>query len=465
MLTAIFIPLFVLTLLFFYYKGLKKGAFLCVALYFSIPTYIPVFYIAGLPIISFTRILTVVLLGIILLVHAKQFINRARTFPLYKSYVAILVAILLSALASLGEKYFSMNVNIVLSFAFDYFLPSLLLWALMSSYNDVRTASKYISISFGFVILYGLVTHFAHFNPVVDFFKYNNPFPNSKIVFADFSEHVRGNVVGRLQAYYPNAILYGGVVASHLTFSLLYLKPDKGRAFKANRTIIIITILACLLSLFLINSRSSLVCLFASLLVIIILGEVKQSVQIVFIGVSSVFILLTLFGDVLADYLPTINNIFTLGKEGNVSGSSLEMRYTQLVSTLQIYSKKPILGWGFNYIQYLLEAGRTGDLLGAESIIFQLLISGGILGTAAYVFLYSTIYTKLLNQYRKVNKFTAMIGLALFTGYLAFAIMTGDQGLMRFMLIYVAIILKHLQVQRSIALEARKAQIEPSQNS
>ncbi|MBO9616380.1 MAG: O-antigen ligase family protein [Dyadobacter sp.] len=350
-----------------------------------------------------------------------------------------------------------MNVNIVLSFAFDYFLPSLLIWAFISNNADMRVATKYINISFGFVILYGLITHFTHVNPVVDFFKYNNPFPNSKIVFADFSEKIRGNVTGRLQAYYPNAILYGGVVALHLVFCLLYLKPDKGLAFKKSKLMTIITILACILSLFLINSRSSLVCLFASLFVIILLGRLKQSLQIVFLGASTTLIVLTLFSELLADYLPTVNNIFTLGKEGNVSGSSLEMRYTQLLSALQIYSKKPVLGWGFNYIQYLLEAGRTGDLLGAESIVFQVLISGGILGAAAYLFMFSAAYSKLLSRYRKVNRYTGMIGVSLFTGYLAFALLTGDQGLMKFMLIYLALIFKQLDIEYSARRQAPKS--------
>ncbi|MDQ6481561.1 O-antigen ligase family protein [Dyadobacter sp. LHD-138] len=442
MLTVIFLPLLIISLLFTFYKGLNKGVFLAISFAFSIPSYMPVFFIAGLPIISFNRVLSILLFLAVIAIRWKKSIRDINKFPLFFSYKLILAIVAISAFFSFGEAYFSMNVNLVLSMFFDYFIPSLLLWCFIETEKDLQTLTKYINYSMILVIAYGLITYFISYNPIVDFFKYNNPFPNSKIVFADFSDKMRGNVKGRLQAYYANAILYGGVLALHMVFSFLFLASDYTKIFRKNKTVVLITMMGCVLSLFLINSRSSLVCMFASLFVVVLLGKLKQSLQLLLTGCTLMIVIFLFFGDLLENYMPTINNIFSLGKEGNVSGSSFEMRYMQFYSAMAIFLKKPLFGWGFNYIQYLLEAGKTGDLLGAESILFQVMISGGITGLLVYIIWYYKVYSSLFTYFRKYKSYAAVIGIALFTGYLSFCILTGDLGLMKYILIYLTIIYK-----------------------
>ena len=72
------------------------------------------------------------------------------------------------------------------------------------------------------------------------------------------------------------------------------------------------------------------------------------------------------------------------------------MRFEQLAASYLLFIKSPILGNGFQTINYFLsdEGGMAYVLRGAESIWFVLLIERGLLGLFAYLFMFVVMIRK-----------------------------------------------------------------------
>lgn len=111
------------------------------------------------------------------------------------------------------------------------------------------------------------------------------------------------------------------------------------------------------------------------------------------------------------DYFQAIYFAFTHTEEA--TGSSVSMRLSQLNAALTIFNDSPIWGHGLSAILKMIET--HGNLLGAESIIFRLLINQGIIGIANFIFMLfvATLY------FIKTKK---LILLPMFWGFMIYSI-------------------------------------------
>lgn len=152
-------------------------------------------------------------------------------------------------------------------------------------------------------------------------------------------------------------------------------------------------------------------------------------------------------------YIPLIQektdlylSMFTDTKGKKVEGSSLKLRQTQLNGTLIHFYKSPIVGHGYGYLAEMDRLKKERSTMARyESVIFQLLIERGIIGVAAYLFFYGSIF---LYFYRRRKNFNvhAAIGLSLLTMYGFYSIATGELNSVPITLACIGIVVKNMDL-------------------
>lgn len=119
---------------------------------------------------------------------------------------------------------------------------------------------------------------------------------------------------------------------------------------------------------------------------------------------------------------------FTDSSGSEFSGSSRDMRLDQLTASLYWFSQSPIVGNGYRFIQNTTEYNdMIARLLGVESLLFDVLISAGLVG-----FIYwGTFFVQLFREIRQhLHYMQYRLATAVILSFLTFAIATGAQGSM-----------------------------------
>lgn len=134
----------------------------------------------------------------------------------------------------------------------------------------------------------------------------------------------------------------------------------------------------CLIGVFISGSRSVMV-----VVVISAMGFLKNLINIKYI------IILGLVGSaavaMTGDFFSEVIDSFVNPDEAG--GSSVEQRSLQFLVAYHYWMNAPIIGNGLDFTNLLV--AKDVGLLGAESIIFRLLIDRGIVGFLSFVFLYA----------------------------------------------------------------------------
>lgn len=77
-------------------------------------------------------------------------------------------------------------------------------------------------------------------------------------------------------------------------------------------------------------------------------------------------------------------------------GSNVAMRTRQFEVGLSLFERSPLVGNGIGSIAVFMKGGNNADLLGAESSWLKILPERGLVGVIVYLYLYFTMYRKLL---------------------------------------------------------------------
>ena len=115
--------------------------------------------------------------------------------------------------------------------------------------------------------------------------------------------------------------------------------------------------------------------------------------------------------------------------KASVTGSSIDMRKSQMEATFEYIATNPIAGVGYNYQYYSLENVNVANkaLWGMESILYKKLVEQGLLGFTIFCFLIFLIYQKNQKWITKAKQKKAYFG-GFIGGYLINIFVTGMQG-------------------------------------
>lgn len=154
-------------------------------------------------------------------------------------------------------------------------------------------------------------------------------------------------------------------------------------------------------------------------------------------------------------YIPPIQekadlylSMFTDTKGEKVEGSSLKLRQTQLSGTLIHFYKSPIVGHGYGYLTEMYKLNKERSIMARnESVIFHLLAERGIIGVAAYLFFYGSIFLYFY-KHRKIFNIHSAVGLAFLTMYGFYSIATGELLSVPITLACTGIVVKNIELSK-----------------
>lgn len=143
----------------------------------------------------------------------------------------------------------------------------------------------------------------------------------------------------------------------------------------------------------------------------------------------------------LISYIPSLNSylgsIIDL-ESSNTSGSSLELRLSQLNGCFKEIQNTFLEGKGFGWTTYYtLNVGIHPTIWAFESLLFVILCNSGIIGVVLW-FIMSTMIIRY-NQWS--DRFVAALLNSLFIYYIAYACITGEYGYMQYFIIFYILML------------------------
>lgn len=177
------------------------------------------------------------------------------------------------------------------------------------------------------------------------------------------------------------------------------------------------------------NTRTVHFCFILSLIVFYLFqGNKKRMFKVA--SLSAIILI------IIIQISPKVNELFVtvfsmFNEETDVGGSSMGGRQLQLARSIYYFNESPIIGHGYNYISEYFGQGtgdlshQDPDLMGFESVAFQLLLERGVVGIIAYLFLYLSIFIFFYKN-RNYNRLYAAFGITILISYLFFAFATGE---------------------------------------
>lgn len=253
-----------------------------------------------------------------------------------------------------------------------------------------------------------------------------------------------GRMFGRISSVFGHPMTYG----LFLGMALVYVYSVRECL---NKYVGVVLILGIIAAIFLCGIRSPIGALFATVLVFLLLNhKVKLMIQVAIVGCLGYAIISS-----VPDLNSYVESIFSDDKS-EVAGSSMEMRMEQFEGCLAEIRNNPIFGKGYDWVGYYkTNFGDHPVMLAFESLSYVVLCNSGFLGVVIWVVFLIRLYQSMKRNVK--NKETLIMVLVLMAYYLAYSMITGEYGYMKyFMLFYTFILLEDNEVRHVITSKKLK---------
>ena len=123
------------------------------------------------------------------------------------------------------------------------------------------------------------------------------------------------------------------------------------------------------------------------------------------------------------EFISTIFSSFS-SDNTDIQGSSYDMRLNQYAAVSAVISESPFRGLGIKGFEVASKA--KSEILGAESIWFQQLISSGLLGVIYQIVVYISILRYMISNKLNQSKLSCLV---MVFGWISFCTLTSSPGL------------------------------------
>ena len=366
-------------------------------------------------------------LVLILLYYRKNKGFGINRYPLKLPFILIFVIQMIGVIVSpLGIIETLPNVIFKLS---SYLFVIVFFNELITPF-DKRRAIKTLLVVASILGLYAIYEFVVQANPALMYILNSLPTEvlDGKLYYTEGLERfssIRG------QSLLTICISWGGF-CSIVVATLFYIK--KSRILHINSITIYTLILLFIFFILTTGTRSAyLFLLFVILGGLKTLNKLHRGILIIIVGI---------FSFIFLDHLSQI--VISFNSDSDVSGSSLDMRMMQLEAVVNVITESPICGLGIK--GYTAAKDMDANILGAESVWMQTLITSGFLGVVCQLYLYYRLLKYVRSNtniaYRRL--LTMMV-----CGWIAFCSLTSSPGLNESYFILIILLLCKIEPNRS----------------
>lgn len=358
-------------------------------------------------------------------------------YPKDQEYLRIIISLIsVLFILCLFAEYVPLSFQIreIIQFVGTELLPSILFLFIIRT-NEETLLAVYVIIGCAlFTAIYGLFTFVANINPLYDLFETEGNLLENELV--------RGGIEGMAVGIYNDSIYLS--LVSLLLITFLFNKFD----FIKNKKILSITIFLLIANLLFTTKRSALLSLIIFFIILFFDEKYQKVVLKLFcFGIMLIVLLTISFSEFtgLSNILLSVLFFWDDKVQNNLDmgGSSNELRYTQLLSIINIIKADGMLqGLGYGFSRYYYTKvydveiyGHDPDFAGFESFAFKVLSASGIIGFIIWVRSFYKLKLYMTSRF-KVEKCYAW---AFILSYLIAILMTDTSGSM--FLFFVLVVL------------------------
>lgn len=396
----------------------------------------------GLKDLSLNSCLTLVLIGVFsyhLIIRKMQPAKLPGEF-LKGCIVFVLGMLFLSIIAP--ELTVKSRVGALIQMFYTEFTLCIIGWYLVKDNFDVKKFSNVIFCATLLMCIYGCYCYVSKSNPVLSFV--NVVYGKDDAMTDRFIEEDRAGLQGRVMGTMMHPLTWGG---SCVLLFFFYLRRRNLKIWQ-HTTVLALLFVNVIFS----GSRSALLAVIIGIGYLVISGSVKVKLNFIKYAVIVAVVLFVGIYQVpsLERYQGFIESTLffwdsSLQVNREISGSSMSLRYRQLLGSIDMISNSPVVGLGFGYTKfYNFQFGFHPVLMGFESLLFLSLIETGFLGLSLWIFFFFALFLliKKINRFYKIRLSTQLSGYtitkAFIVAYFLFCMFTGVQStLYLFLVLYM----------------------------
>lgn len=249
-------------------------------------------------------------------------------------------------------------------------LPFLFAWPLPARFRNLSTPFFYAVFA---LIAYAIVVYAIKNNPYTVWVSATTGAPDF------FSRYLSYDERFRTSSFFMHPMIYGYFSTLSICVVMVFYEQ-----YTVRTRVLFLHFMIGLAAVILSNSRlpiaTYILCCFSFIITSRRIPTISKS------GIIAVSLLTIPVLNSSTDILSKAFSIF--GTSSSVSGSSIDMRMTQLFATLDVAAKHPIRGNGLNYVVDFIAvpldeigtAAQDTDFANFESIVFILVIEQGLIG-------------------------------------------------------------------------------------
>lgn len=301
------------------------------------------------------KIVYIVMLLLILIVFVRP---DLRTVSISNPFRPVLILLFSSYLLTflLRGPY---KIGQVLSLTQACALP-VLTWVFYEPSKNQILFRRIFSCYLIFLSIYGIYEGISFENPIMNWLD-----AHKLISLNEFNENYVRFGFYRAQSLTEWCSTFGTTCAVGMVYFVNKFMEENN----LKKVLNVVLVFSCVSAVFICGTRSVIACACIMLLSIV---KYFKNVRWILISLITVLIGVTLFQDYLNEVVDAFVNYEDAG------GSSVEMRVYQFAATLSFLQSNPIFGNGLGFVNVAMDLNAA--LLGAESIIFIVLIDRGIWG-------------------------------------------------------------------------------------
>lgn len=386
--------------------------------------------------IAINDVFTLVLLTSFIL-HRKELKAKVPSRINKYFYIYVTVTFILIFLSSAYVPYSYQLFSFFKGFLFQTILYIWIGYKVLQNIN----VSKYfnvICIASLLAGLYGICSYAISSNPYVSAM---NLLYGGESDFSYFMEEIRGGLQGRTYGTMVHPLAWGQFW--NILMCLVWIFK-----YMLRKYIFISLIVVGCVNIVLCGSRAALVALLIFFIFVLLSYGVKKLLLVIPLAYISVSALLMVIpqemkNSGLVSYIES--GVFfwdsSYSEKAGIVGSDRTMRIVQLQKSIDIMSRNPIGGVGYDYQYYVLKTDHAIDseLYGLESIVFKLLVEQGLTGLIVFFYTFNMLRTFSIKE--KDTKTRTLVN-GYFLSFLSSILITGLQGgSYTFFMLFLALLL------------------------